>query len=491
MKKILQYISIIFIYSFISINAACAATSPVDELIEEFEGKSKTALAQDMYLQIYKDINDKPKEQAAKNVSSTYSMTEDQINKLVQEGDLSAIIKDDKNADLNKVLLQYQKIANDYQRTLETENIRSELTMETKPSEVFMDGDTSNSEFDILYDLTIIEVILFNEASTSEFGGQFTAPDFNFTDEEEKKLIEELFDTTSTDQTTQQSATQSDNSFSALQCLGEESALNEALSEYEDRQKTNGEEGDSSNEDYQGDEPVNAENFPKAESDPWPSKYLCPDGAFYCIDISFDLKAAKAHGKTDNCIACHVQKINESLDKLLSKPLSANKLTGNLLEVPKCKASYSNIPVNMNIILLAVTPPRQANQDKYVKLDINKEWINLKERLNVFFYNTDNPPPETKLEDRSVKEALQAAPDNPSLNNVSLRASNRTQQTQEKVTENAETKKQENRTELNNTEYQMVINEMETMKQSFQTILTKLKEMKKPCNNIANKSYCQ
>ena len=490
MKKLLQYIFIIFIFSFIGANAAHAATSPVDELIEEFKDKPKTALSQDMYLQIYKDINDKPKEQATKNVSSTYSMTEDQINKLIQEGDLSAIIKDDENADINKVLLQYQKIANDYRQTLETENIRSELIMETKPSEVFMDGDTSNSEFDILYDLTIIEVILFNEASTGEFGGKFTAPDFNFTDEDEKQFIEELFDITPTDQSAQQEAIQDGDGFSALQCLSEESGLDEALSEYESQKETTS-EGDSSSEGYQEDEPVNSENFPKAESDPWPSKYLCPDGAFYCIDISFDLKAAKAYGKTDNCIDCHVQKTNESLDKLLSKPLSANKLTGNLLEVPKCKASYSNIPVNMNIIMLAVTPPRKANQDKYLQLNIDKEWTTLKERLNVFFYNTDNPPPETKLEDRSVKESFQAAPDNPSLNEVSIRTSDRTQRTQEKVVEETATKEKENRTELNNTEYQMVINEMETMKQSFQTILTKLKEMKKPCTNISNKSYCQ
>ncbi|MBD3156384.1 hypothetical protein GF369_01005, partial [Candidatus Peregrinibacteria bacterium] len=173
MKKLLRYILLTFVFSLIGGNIAHAATSPVDELIEEFKDKPQTALAQDMYLDIYKDINDKPKEQATKSVSNKYSMTEDQIHKLTQEGDLSSIIKDDENADINTVLLQYQAIANDYQSTLETENIRSELTMETKPSEVFMDGDTSNSEFDILYDLTIIEIILFNEASTSEFGGQF------------------------------------------------------------------------------------------------------------------------------------------------------------------------------------------------------------------------------------------------------------------------------------------------------------------------------
>lgn len=490
MKKLLYYISTVFVFSLIAGGIAHAATtSPVDELIEEFKDKPQTALAQDMYLKIYKDINDKPKEQATKQVSNTYSMTEDQVNKLMQEGDLSTIVKDDENADLNAVLLQYQNIANEYQSTLETENIRSELTMETKPSEVFMDGDTSNSEFDILYDLTVIEVILFNEASTSEFGGQFNTPDMNFADEDKQQFIEELFDTTSQEQSQQGSDNESDQSFSALACLDEESSLDEALSEYEEQQEEANGEGSLTNDDQE--EPLNAENFPKAESDPWPSKYLCPDGAFYCIDISFDLKAAKAYGKTDNCVDCHVKKTNEALDKLLSKPLSANKLTGNIFEVPKCKSSYSNIPVNMNIIMLAVTPPRQANQDKYLQLNIDKEWIKLKERLNQFFYNTDDPAPETTLEDRSVKESLQAAPDNARLNEVSVQTSDRTQRTQEKVAQDAETKEQENRTELNNTEYQMVINEMETMKESFKTILTKLKEMKTPCNDIANKSYCQ
>lgn len=486
MKKQLLYISALIIALLAGFQTASADSSVVDELLEEVKSQPKTAVAQNMYLELYKEINNKPQEAATKNTSTKYGMTEDDINKVMQEGDISPITKNQENATVDKVLLQYKKMANDYQTSLETENLRSELELETKPSEVFMDGDTSNSEFDILYDLTIIEVILFNEASISEFGGQFINPDFDFSDKDDEEFIDELFDRDADEDETGDTSGQGEDDFSALSCLAEESNLDQALSDYEDSQQAGGEGEESGGEDEESDE----EEFPKAESDEWPTKYLCPDGAFYCIEISFDIKAAKAYSKSDNCVACHVQKINENLDKLLSKPLSANKLAGNLFEVPKCKASYTNLPVNMNIITLAVSPPRQSNQDKYIKLNIDTEWTKLKERLNAFFNNTDNPPPETILEDRSVKESLQASSENATIDEIAVKTTERTQTTQKEVTDSIETKEKENRTETNNTEYQMVINELEAMKKSFDTLLQKFKEMKTPCTDLSTKAYC-
>ncbi|MBA4336964.1 hypothetical protein C0416_04310 [bacterium] len=487
MKKNLFYISVAIISLLVGIQTASAATSPVDELIEETKGQTKTAVAQNMYLEIYKEVNNKPQESAAKSTSSKYGMTTDQINKVMKEGDLSPITKDQKNATVDQVFLQYKKMANDYNSALETENLRTELEMQTKPSELFMDGDTSNSEFDVLYDLTIIEVILFNQGSTSQFGGKFITPDFDFSDKDDEAFIDNLFNKDEEVQTTDSSTNQTDEDvFSSLSCLIGESNLNSALSEFEENQ--NQQNADQSGEGTQED--ATEAEFPKAESDNWPTEYLCPDGGFYCIEITFDIKAAKAYGKSDNCVSCHIQNINKDLDNLLSKPLSANKLSGNLFEMPKCKSSYTNLPANMNIITLAVQPPRQSNQDKYVKLDIEKEWIKMEERFNAYFNNTDNPPPTLTVEDRSVKEALQGSSANATIDEISVKAQDRVQVTQDEVSEGAESKEKENRTELNNTEYQMVINELETMKKSFATILQKLKEMKTPCTDLSTKAYC-
>jgi hypothetical protein len=482
MKKNLFYISTAILLLLVGMQTASAATSPIDELIEETKNQTKTAIAQNMYLEIYKEINNKPQENAAKSTSSKYKMTEDQINKVMKDGDLSPITKDQKNATVDQVFLQYKKMANDYNSALETENLRSELEMQTKPSEIFMDGDTSNSEFDVLYDLTIIEVILFNQGSTSQFGGKFIVPDFDFSDKDDEAFINNLFNK---DEETEVDSTQTgEDQFSSLSCLIGESNLNSALSAFDENQQNDGQSENGTEE-----EPTEAE-FPKAVSDDWPTEYLCPDGGFYCIEITFDIKAAKAYGKSDNCVACHIQDINKNLDKLLGKPLSANKLTGNLFEMPKCKASFVNLPANMNIITLAVQPPRQANQNKYINLSIEKEWVKMKERFNAYFNNTDNPPPTLTVEDRSVKEAFQGASANATIDEISIKAQERVQVAQGEVSEGIDSKEKENRTELNNTEYQMVVDELETMKKSFETILQKLKEMKTPCTDLSTKSYC-
>jgi len=219
MKKNLFYISTAILSLLVGMQTTSAATSPVDELIEETKNQTKTAIAQNMYLEIYKEINNKPQESAAKSTSSKYKMTEDQINKIMKEGDLSPITKDQKNATVDQVFLQYKKMANDYNSALETENLRSELEMQTKPSEIFMDGDTSNSEFDVLYDLTIIEVILFNQGSTSQFGGKFIVPDFDFSDKDDEAFINNLFNKDEESQVGSETDQTGEDQFSSLSCL--------------------------------------------------------------------------------------------------------------------------------------------------------------------------------------------------------------------------------------------------------------------------------
>jgi len=506
MRKQLVYISAITLLILASMQIASAKTNKaktkpsettdktvVEELLDEVKNKPKTAINQDMYLKLYKEINNDPKDRATKTISKKYSMTEDQIRSIVVNGDLSQLIKKQENADISKILFQYTKILNDYNNELETENLRSELELQTKPSEIFMDGDTSNSEFDILRDLTVIEVILFNESSTSEFGGKFTTPDFDFSDKEDEAFTDDLFDKNNNTNETPGSQTNNQTSsveFSPLYCFSKQSVLDNAISDFDESQQRNqngdDKSGNNNNEDGNKDEP----EFPKAESDEWPSKYLCPDGAFYCIDISFDIKSAKAYGKSDNCIACHVQNINKALDKLLSKPLSANKLSGNLFEVPKCKSSFTNLPVNMNIITVAVAPPRQSNQDKYIKLNIEKDWNKLKEAFNAYFYKTKNPPPQATVENRSIKETLQGASNNATIDEITVKAQDRTQIIRKKVEKNVTESKEETTTELNNTQYQMTSGELEAMNQAFNTILKQLNKMKIPCTDLSTKPYC-
>lgn len=452
---------------------------------------SSDVLEKDMYLRIYDQITKKPAEAAAKASASKFSMSEDDMKKIVNDGDVTSLINKDtsKNETLEELSKKYSTVFADFQSSLDTENMRADLLNKANPSEIYTDGDTSNSEFDILYDLTVIEVILFNEASVSQFGGQFELPEFDFTDPAEKDLIDELFGVEP--EAEEDTAASTEEDFSSIECLDSDSNLENALNNFESSQAAGGDGTD----DGTGDEGVvfDEDGFPKAEPDEWPTNYLCPDGAFFCIEISFSDETTKIYAKTDNCVACHIQNINKELDNMLNKSLTANKLSGNLMEAPKCKSSFSNVGANMNIITMAVPPPKQANQDLYLKLNIDKEWQTFKERQDPLYFDTGSSTATasgTSVGDRSTKKAISNSGPITSYEDVTKRSDQISTGISNNTNKEQESKPGELKTEVQNKEFQKVIEELSAFKVYFSSIKDLFDKMKEPCNELLNKPYC-
>jgi len=90
---------------------------------------------------------------------------------------------------------------------------------------------------------------------------------------------------------------------------------------------------------------------------------LCPDGAFFCIKISTHSAKYNTYYPADPCIACHVEKMNEAMKKLNSRNLMPKKLTGNLMEVAKCKKGFS-LSNLLNINLITVPMPIRTPEGK-------------------------------------------------------------------------------------------------------------------------------
>jgi hypothetical protein len=471
---------------------------------------SSDILEKDMYLRIYDEVATKPAEKAAKASASKFGMSEDDMKKIVNEGDVTSLIKANKkkHGTLAELTTQYSTVFADYESSLATENMRSDLLNKANPSEIYTDGDTSNSEFDILYDLTVIEVILFNEASVSEFGGQFAMPNFDFTDPNEKALINELFgieETKEVEETgeveeAEETETTEEKDFSSIECLDDDSNLENALNNFESGQDDDGNgdgdgDGDGNGDgDGEGDEGVeyDEDGFPKAEPDEWPTNYLCPDAAFFCIEISFSDETTKIYSKKDNCVACHIQNINKEIDSMLGKSLTANKMPGNLMEAPKCKSSFSNVGANMNIITIAVPPPKQAKQDLYLKLDVEKEWLKFKERYDPLHFDTgDNPQPaQTSVEDRASRKGLSNSGPFPGFEEVVTRTTQISNGITNQTNSGIASKPNELKTEVQNKEFQNVIEEMAAFKLYFSSIKELFEKMKEPCTELSNKSDC-
>lgn len=488
-------------------NAADSDKRAIDEVIEAAKAKNNKFLAHDMYLNIYVEVNDKPEKKALKNVSGKFGMSEEQISSVAKNGDLSSLY--DSSKTLEKTQQQYIEILNSYNNELANENLRTELEQAVKPSEIFADGDTSNSDFDLIKDLSTIEEILFNTKSTSQFGGTFNSPNVDTSDPAELAKLAELFDNPSilpeeetTEVADKAKEAEEKDGLDALECLEGDTTLSDSLANFDEEQAAQAENADGSagDENIFGDTAsAQEEEFPKAIEEDWSVDDLCPDGAPFCIKIEFIMKQAALgsfKGSKSDCIECTVQKINKAFDDTLAKPLSANKLTGNVLEVPKCKKSLTVLPANMKITSVAVAVPQSNNL--FQSSSITEEWKKLLERnYPLWFQKTDtaakkdltqeDPSPE----DRATREGLSNAGPDATLADVQKRAediitgANKEADKQANLATQAETSEKQNR------HYANILREITTMNLYFQSMKETFEKMKTPCSELANKSKCQ
>ncbi len=139
---------------------------------------------------------------------------------------------------------------------------------------------------------------------------------------------------------------------------------------------------------------------PAAPPDDYNTPPLCDD--IICVTLEFIEKpATAAFNKTDNCIQCHVQFINESLQKTISHSLIPAKATGNLGESGLCKnaAGTSLGAVGMNVSVNFVPVITPVKDDLITLGNITDEWNKYAELSGGWTYNEKQ---------RKIKEAQQA-----------------------------------------------------------------------------------
>lgn len=488
MKKTFSYISGILI-TLALIASVYTAANPVFAATDtsgSFAGK-------DLYEKIYKTVNLDAENITKKTIANKYGLTESQVHGLVRGGDISVLINKNKQLSLEKVSAQYQKIVQDFNDELEMTTLKGDLEATVKPSEIFSDGDTSNSDFDLIYDLNIIEILLFNETSANDFGKKFESPAVNITNKTDDEMMEDLFGDDEENDDIDSNEDKYENNTNPMACLSDNNNLQDAVDNFDEKQDSGNAEGSDTEEEIA----VDSDNFPAADPDPWDAETLCPDGAPYCLEISFDMKEAKVYQKSENCTACHVQNINKALDELLQKPLSPNKLTGNILEVSKCKSSFTNLPANMKIITMAVPMKQPQNKDVFFTSDLAAEWQKFNERYKPFWYSktdesktADQAAQRQTIGDTATKKALDNAPDDTTLADIAKRTSDAITGTNDKIVADTNQKTREEQAQNQGTRYQLLINELTAMNKHFANIKEKFDKMKTPCTNISNKKDC-
>ena len=534
MKKTLLYISAVLLliitsalcYAVDASNSQLTAQNPAEDMLNELKGKKKSFVGENMYLEVYKNVNSKSSEAATKDIAGKLGVSTAEVDKIVKTGDVSSLLSANKDAGLETIQQEYMIIIQLYNNSLGTETLRNDLESEVSPSEIFADGDTSNSDFDLLYDLNIIEAILFNETTPSEFGGKHPAIKINITGKDEKAALESIFNpqaaaplsgaaqqegTAGIDGITgPQGAKTVQTGTNPLTCFDQDSALSDAMNKFNEESAGGQQGGGTAGEGKQTGaggqltgpipETATSETIPSAQPSDWPTNFLCPDAKFFCVTIDFVMTDAevKNYPKTANCIACHVQKINEALDKVNKKPMSPNKLAGNKMEMPKCKSSFTSIGANMNIITMAVPPPLQQNKDVFFKANIEESWKKFNETYKPLWYAKTDSQKKTEenqttipsVEEKAAKKAMMDKAPEATLEELNQRTTEIITSMKKEIYDNANKTEKEKTTSGTNQKYQLIINELNTMNTYFKTIKDTIIKIKTPCDTLSAKPKC-
>ncbi|MBI2453807.1 hypothetical protein HYV58_01365, partial [Candidatus Peregrinibacteria bacterium] len=104
-----------------------------------------------------------------------------------------------------------------------------------------------------------------------------------------------------------------------------------------------------------------------------------PCNQIFCVKVETLFKKQSARLDSENCIACHFEKLNDSFKKTIDRNLTPSKATGNLMEGPKCKRQTLESSAAFNIVVIPqpiLTPP---NDDLVTKQEFSKSFFNLLE----------------------------------------------------------------------------------------------------------------
>ncbi len=130
----------------------------------------------DLYLLIYKKTMEYPDKDALRDLAANYGMTTAEAQ-AVLDGSVTPIFNspDRKGTVLTMedAMIVLKDAQEDFKDIKELYDIKQEVDMAIKPSEIFANGDLSDSGFDLIHDLDTIEKILFFNETASTVGGDF------------------------------------------------------------------------------------------------------------------------------------------------------------------------------------------------------------------------------------------------------------------------------------------------------------------------------
>ena len=456
---------------------------------ESFGADNEEDLAKDLYIIIYEKTQNGPQQEAFKQSASKYGMTEADLVRILHN-DYSPLL--DKKPGLRQEELQFKiaEIQQEYKQNKEILELKANIKAAVEPTEIFANGDLSDSGFDLINDLDIIEKLLFLKASPIDVGGSYTSPSGGAANTGQAGGTEDAAtgpdgtklppQQTSQPLTGDEQAGESgetpggtgtqtgdgsqagEEGFNPNACF-QDDTYGDALSEFEQKAQEDSNYKDGSafgtltgdatvtdagpSQDTTGKatSPLSAAGdfFPQAPEeetppveaaaeDEWLQEEPCED--VFCLSVNFVKKpATSSFSNSDNCIACHVEKMNDILKNVINHSLVPTKAPGNLGESAECKKAMGTAfgSVSMNFYAVAMPVKTPLNDDLVYGTNIEDDWKYFCSTVAFFPFDackeedtsspeyTYAPPPS--LLDRAAKDALSDSADGATYEDVSRR----------------------------------------------------------------------
>ncbi len=429
-------------------------------------------VGQDLYLTIYSKTEIQPQRQASKETAGKYGLEETEMYKIVN-GNYDIIAQKKPGLTQEELQLKVVEIQQEYAFKREILQLKANIQAQVETSEIFANGDVGDSGFDLIHDLEIIEEILFLHTNPIDIGRSYTSA-FNDGLAQVGQAGGTQANLTGPDGTkgpgqvgqTGQGLTE-DSSEGDTPLLQEDFGVNpnfcfaenlydEALNDFEEKSQTDsnfkdgsesqtdaGEDTGQAQQALSGDDFLPAQpgtdysNLQPAAADNWLQDGACND--VFCLQVNFVEKpATSAYANSDNCIACHVEKINDVLKTVITHSLIPSKVPGNLGESAQCKKAVATGfgSVSMNFYAIAMPVQTPTNDDIIFGTSVEDEWAEFCRQTAFFPVEECNlietgeekteeekreyePPPI--LADRAAKEAIVESSDDATQSQVNQR----------------------------------------------------------------------
>lgn len=137
-----------------------------------------------------------------------------------------------------------------------------------------------------------------------------------------------------------------------------------------------------------------------------------------CFSTELIYKTYSTYMPSQSCIKCEVDRINETLNSILSHSLIPNKVTGNYMESSKCKDGLSLVP-SLNIIAIPSPISTPMNMDMISEKNIFEEWNDFVSEYHPFLSGAGQIPGDFER-----NFVLENAPEDTSLTEVMIEANN-------------------------------------------------------------------